>query len=59
MKTNETELRSEAVIWAEGTTYSARDLVRLYGEYVSECEAAGSEPDDCQRFFQNQLQIAV
>lgn len=59
MKTNEIELRSEAVIWAEGTDYSADQLVRLYDEYVGECEAAGSDPDDCQRFFNRHLKIEI
>jgi hypothetical protein len=58
MKTNETELRSEAVIWAEGTIHSADDLVRLYGEYIRSCEETQTEPDDCQRFFNRVLGIS-
>lgn len=59
MKTDQIELRSEAVIWAEDTNYSADQLIHLYDEYVCECEAAGNEPDDCQRFFNRDLKIAI
>lgn len=58
MKTNETELRSEAAIWSEGTPLTAEYLVRSYLSYVSDCEQSGIEPDDCQRFFQHSLGIS-
>lgn len=49
--TKESELRSEAAIYAEGTGYSTDHLVRAYREYVTDCHEMGSDPDDCQRFF--------
>ena len=57
-KINEADLSTEAAIWAEGTEYSREDLIRLYREHVAECEAAGSEPKYCQRFFHEDLGIA-
>jgi hypothetical protein len=51
-------LGSEAAIYAEGTEYSKDDLIRLYREYISECEEAGTDPKPCQRFFSENLKIA-
>jgi hypothetical protein len=50
--TKEAELRSEAAIYCEGTGYKTDDLVRAYREYVTDCHEMGSEPDDCQRYFE-------
>lgn len=50
------ELRSEATIYSEGTTYTTDDLVRAYNDYVAECQEAGQEADDCQRFFERLLE---
>ena len=53
MTTTQTaELRSEAAIYAEGTSYTTDDLVREYKSYVA---AAGEDADDCQRFFERFL----
>lgn len=50
--TKTTELRSEAAIYAEGTSYTTDDLVRAYNSYVAE---AGEDADGCQRFFERFL----
>jgi hypothetical protein len=43
--TMKTEIdRSELAIWAENTRYSTDDLVREYGEYVTQEREAGREP---------------
>lgn len=55
---NQADLHTEAAIWCVGTDYSKEDLVRLYLEHVAECEAAGSEPKYCQRFFSEDLHIS-
>lgn len=57
-KINMADLSTEAAIYAEGTQYSKEDLVRLYREHVAECDAAGTEPKYCQRFFSEDLKIA-
>lgn len=49
------ELRSEAAIYADGTGYSTDDLVKAYREYVTDCHEMGSEPDDCQRYFEQYI----
>lgn len=57
-KINQAELSTEAAIYAAGTEYRKEDLIRLYREYVTECDESGTYPKDCQRFFNEDLKIA-
>lgn len=50
-------LHEIATIWAEGTEYTANDLVTEYKSYVAECEEKGGEPVDAETFFEHGMGI--
>ena len=53
-ETRET-IRTEAAIYAAGTRFTTDDLMSAYNHYAAEEQAAGREPDDCQRFFERHI----
>ena len=38
------DVKREAEIWADGTSYSAEEMELAYRDYVDECEYDGLEP---------------
>lgn len=54
MKTITPEIETEAAIWAEGTSYTAADILRAYREHLG----TAAEPIDIQRFCETVLGIA-
>jgi hypothetical protein len=50
-------LHETATIWAEGTEYTANDLVKSYKSYVATCEEKGTEPEDAETFFEHGMGI--
>ncbi len=52
MSATTNEIRSEAAIYAEGTKYTASDLVAAWNRHVAECEAKGEETENVQTFFE-------
>ena len=57
-KRNDTmTLHEIATIWAEGTGYTANDLVKAYKSYVAECEEKGREVEDAETFFEHGMGI--
>jgi len=55
--TTDKEIRTEAAIWAEGTRFTADDIVRAYRAYLAECEEKGADADDIQTFCVRDLEI--
>jgi len=51
-------LHEIATIWAEGTGYTANDLVKAYKSYVAECEEKGREVEDAETFFEHGMGIS-
>lgn len=54
MTTITPEIQAEAAIWAEGTRYTAADILRAYSEHLG----TAAEPLDIQRFCETVLGIA-
>lgn len=50
-------LHEIALIWSDGTRFTADDLVRAYRTYEAECEESGVEADDAETFFQRDMEI--
>lgn len=55
MKTTGHELRSEAAIYGEGTSFKADDLIREYREYCANMEEVrGDEPMQFQSWMEHE-----
>jgi hypothetical protein len=54
MRTTGAELQTEAAIYAEGTDYTARELVIAYNSYCDNLEEQDQAPDDFQRWAERE-----
>ena len=55
MATRQAEIESEAAIYAEGTSLSRDDLLRIWNRHVLECEIDGRERENCQTIFEQAI----
>lgn len=56
--TPETEIRSEAAMWAQGTSYTTDEIANLYRDYCAREQEAGREPGELSVFAERDLGIA-